>query len=308
MIMLAGTVTSVIAQLPPEPNDVAVQPRSLDAVLVPVNDQPQAGNAGLFVGINSFTEDRGLSPLQFAVHDAIEQAYLFVVELRLIPPKNCVLALSGTPSAAIVRSHQDTLAGLGVTVSDAKKTTILKSLATVVGETQHDEEMLIVSFCSHGFEQNRTAYVLPSDGLRSFLDETALRLTTIEASVERAKAGHRLLLVDACQERISGDTRGSEMPQGPGMSAAFVAALREHTGQGKFASCSSGQYSHENYRLGDVGHGLFSFAILEALRGGALPDQENLVRLDDVIAYVSYALSAAAWSVARTPSQGSGPH
>ena len=60
-----------------------------NAVFRPVAEQAPAGNAGLFVGVNEFTEDNDIPPLRFAVHDAIEQSHLFVVRLQLIPPRNC---------------------------------------------------------------------------------------------------------------------------------------------------------------------------------------------------------------------------
>jgi hypothetical protein len=64
----------------------------------PVSAVAPGGNAGLFVGVNQFSEDHELRPLNFAVNDAIAQAHLFCLELKLIPPGNCQLALAGEPT------------------------------------------------------------------------------------------------------------------------------------------------------------------------------------------------------------------
>lgn len=53
-------------------------------------------SSGLFVGISSF-EDERFAPVRFAVDDAIDLAWVFVLELGLLDARRCVLALSGEP-------------------------------------------------------------------------------------------------------------------------------------------------------------------------------------------------------------------
>src|SRR5947209_3732763 len=67
------------------------------AHIAPLATAAPPGNAALFLGVNQF-DDQRLRPLSFAVNDAIAQAYVFVLQLRLIPPANCTLLLSGEPS------------------------------------------------------------------------------------------------------------------------------------------------------------------------------------------------------------------
>src|SRR5213079_1767208 len=63
----------------------------------PLASAPATHNSGLFLGVSQF-EDETILPLSFAVDDAVSQAYLFVIELRLIPPTNCTLLISGEPT------------------------------------------------------------------------------------------------------------------------------------------------------------------------------------------------------------------
>lgn len=253
------------------------------AVFRPVTDQAPVNNAGLFVGVNEFTEDDSLSPLRFAVHDAIEQAYLFVVQLNLISPTRCLLAVSGTPSADAVREHLEELRKRGVHVIPATETSLLKSITQVSGIAANESDVLVVGISSHGFDDGTVPYVMPSDGLRNFLDRTAIRLRDIENTMQKSRAGHRLLLVDACQERVSvGQEKGVRLRETAGMSVAFSDALKAGTGQAKLTSCSEGEFSYEYPDLRGCGHGVFTSALLDALEGGAAADDQGLIRVGAV--------------------------
>jgi len=259
------------------------------ALFDPLADTASPGNAGLFVGVNRFTRDEGLNELTYAVHDAIELAHLFVHELKLIPASNCYLLLSGEPSADSVRQHLAQLRAGGAKVWGADRSRILLTFLDLRRAATKDENLFVCTFSSHGFNEGRTAYVMPSDGHRELLSETAVPLETIETKMEDSKAGHRLLLVDACQERVS--ARGSTSA-GKAAEAAFIDALKKESGQAKLASCSPGEFSFEHRSLGGVGHGVFTYSFLEALRGGAKSDRENLVRLGPVADYVAARVTA----------------
>src|SRR5436190_2198756 len=60
----------------------------------PLSETPPNGSAGLFIGVNEFTKfGRPLKPVRYAVNDAIAMAYLFAIDLKLIPPQKCTLAI-----------------------------------------------------------------------------------------------------------------------------------------------------------------------------------------------------------------------
>ena len=243
--------------------------------------------------MNQFTIDQGLPTLSYAVHDAVELAYLFCFELQLIPPRNCRLLLAGEPTSDSVKNHLAQLQQAGAKVQPAGKSGILTALVEVVEIARSDAAVLVCAISSHGHEFRDTPYVMPTDGSRRFPAETAVSLTTIDQTLQESKAGHRLLLVDACQERISVKTTG-ETNRGQPSAGSFAAALQQPTGQAKLASCSPGEFSFEHGSLGGVGHGVFTYEFLQALRGGAKPDRENIVRLGDVADYV--AKNVTAWT------------
>gem|GEM_PF-1057223 len=293
IILLAGH-PAVEAQDADDSRGVGVRPTLVFGALA---EQAPQGNAGMFVGVNQFTRDDGLNELAYAVHDAVELAHLFVNELKLVPPANCYLLLSGEPSSESVKQHLAQLRAAGAKVSGADRSKILLTFLDLRKFATNRENLFVCSFSSHGFNEGRTAYVMPSDGHRELLSDTAVPLETIETKMEDSKAGHRLLLVDACQERVSARSSSSA---GKAAEAAFIDALRMPSGQAKLASCSPGEFSFEHGSLGGVGHGVFTHSFLEALRGGAKPDDENLVRLGAVSDYVAASVSSWTKELGRT--------
>lgn len=294
IVVLVGCTGPVLADDPaPKSPDARVRPVQL---FEPLAVEALAGNAGFFVGVGEFPNDDGVSSLSFATHDAIELAYLFSLELQLIPPKNCHLALGGEPTAEAVKGHLEQLRRAGAKITTADRSRILLTLRQVKGIAQDPSNLLICSFSSHGFQDRADPYVMPSDGVRDLLAETAVPLKTIETMMQDSKAGHRLLLVDACQERVSAKAVGDDQLGQP-VPKAFQEALAVPTGQAKFASCSPGEYSFEHGSLGGVGHGVFTYEFLAALRGKADVGPDNIVRLGDVAKAVS--MNVTAWSKAH---------
>jgi len=280
MLALVCCFAAASAQAQQDTRAVNVRPTGSSG-LQPLASAAPSGNAGLFVGVNEFTKDRGIDALNFAVHDAIELAFLFVVELKLFPPENCVVLISGKPAenAAVIQQHQQQLQQLGVRFGPADRNEILTTFIDLTAIATVNSELLVCAFSSHGFNEDKIAYVMPQDGSRKLLRATAVPVDDLETSMTGSKAGHRLFFVDACQERIP--AKGN-MPVGPGASQLLIDALLKPTGQAKLVSCSPNQFSFENGALGGVGHGVFTWHVLEALRGSAQADSQNFIRLGAV--------------------------
>lgn len=249
------------------------------------------GNAGLFVGVNEF-DDQTLSPLRYAVNDAIAQAHLFVLDLKLIPPANTTLLLAGEPNSAVTKAQKAALEHAGVRMEKATKPRLLNELNRTTRYPQGQADLVIVSLSSHGFEESGMAYVMPADGLRSYLRDTGLSLKTVEEQLEGCKAGKRLLIVDACREKAARD----EKSLGKAMDRVWRDALARAQGQAVLASCDVGQFSFEDPKLG---HGVFTYHLLEALGGKAATDPQGLITLGHVSDYV--ARSVNDWVVRNRP-------
>src|SRR5262249_20371869 len=141
--------------------------------------------------------------------------------------------------------------------------------------------LVIVSISSHGLVgPDDVPYIIPSDGVRDVLEETALKLNSIERLLEDTRAAHRLMLIDACQERMSLKSVGGSSPEAA-MKSGFAKALEKKTGQIKVASCKPGEFSFEDRQ---AQQGAFTAALLLALRGQATPrPSDNIVDLEAVL-------------------------
>ena len=100
-------------------------------VFEPLMSTAPSGNAGVFVGVNLFDKDESLNSLAYAVNDAVETAYAFAIELKLIPPANCTILISGEPndegSNRVVADHLEQLKRSGAKVRAADRSEILYS-------------------------------------------------------------------------------------------------------------------------------------------------------------------------------------
>ena len=248
----------------------------------PLPQDQNTGHAAVFVGVNSF-EDDSIRPLKFAVNDAIAQAQYFILELKLIAPANAQLLLAGQPT----REFQDRLAALvqaGVVTNTASKSRILRAIFAARVKPKNAEDLVLVSFSSHGFEdpQSGIPYVIPEDGLLTSLSETAVSLINIESELDKSIAQKRLLLIDACRENTRTD--GKNIGANGQMTKRFTDALAAAKGRLALASCDKGQLSYENDKLG---HGVFTAKLLEALRGKAGEKEQEFLTLGQVANYVS---------------------
>ncbi|MBI9016557.1 MAG: SUMF1/EgtB/PvdO family nonheme iron enzyme [Phycisphaerae bacterium] len=238
-------------------------------------------SAALFVGVNDFTEDQGLASLDCAVNDAIAQAHVFVRELKLIPAKNCIICLSGKPSNNIISMQLALLKADGAEIKIASKAKILNSLQVITSIPSSQQDMVIVSFSTHGFEDSKGVYLMPSDGIRRYLHEQALYSGTITDSVNKSKARKKLVILDACRERVN---KNKSAGLGNAMGENFKQAFASSTGFATLMSCSVGQYSYEDKISG---YGVFTRHLLQGLRGHAAADQRGFITVGKINEYVS---------------------
>ena len=248
----------------------------------PVADAAPGGNAGLFIGVNEFTDPSGHTPpLQFAVNDAVGSAHAFVLELNLIPPANCVLALSGEARGSRAAGELAALEAAGVRIVEARNVAILDALGVVcTAAPAGGDALLVFGGSSHGFFDSGETYLMPADGRYAALSHTALSLPFVEERIRRSHARHQILLWDACQSRVSAKGVGPGGRMTEGMSDALAEAARGTDGQILLTSCDVDQVSLE---LPTLGHGLFTAALLHCLRGGAADrDRDGFLRVDEI--------------------------
>lgn len=148
---------------------------------------------------------------------------------------------------------------------DATRQKILSTLESL-SEKINQEDVFIFYYAGHGSMVDDKFYFIPTESLRLY-DASSLQKEAIEASLlqdklKNIKALKQLIVMDACQSGGSVEllaTRGASEEKA-------IAQLSRSAGIHVMASAGSEQFATE---FTELGHGLFTYVLIQALRGEA---------------------------------------
>jgi len=163
-----------------------------------------------------------------------------------------------------------------------------------------EDDLVFVYFAGHGRLVDGKTYLVPGDATLSSIHTLGIPLSNVQDVLERCKAKRKLLVLDACHSGSGRDV--AAMPGG------MATALAAGTGFYTISSCGAEERSHE---WDDVGHGVFSHFLAEALRGGCSPAADGRLTVDRLYEWVHDRVAkwAAQHRCAQTPqrfAQGAG--
>ena len=152
------------------------------------------------------------------------------------------------------------------------------------------QDIALVMLSGHGQTLRRRpdaqsldeAYYCPVDAVINE-PETQFSLSYLLDKILAPNVGRKMLLVDACRDAPPDVTKGARNPKGI---EGRIVSLPEDTAV--FFSCRAGQLSFERHELG---HGLFTHCVLDALRGGAARQGE--ITWAGVVAHVNQRMAQA---------------
>ncbi len=239
----------------------------------PVTDIEKMKRWGIIIGINAY-DDPNINSLGYASADA-----------------SAVYEILTQPQTGGFKKER-----LHLLTSDSEtlptRNNILESLA-LLNQMIGSEDTVVFYFSGHGSTHNGINYLLPADTRVNIPAEAAIPLSRVYAAIQNAR--QQIIFVDAChsgQRRDKGITSGA-------MSSAFAEAVfSEAEGRVTLASCNINESSFEDDKLG---HGVFTYYLLEALRGKAdtLPDRR--VTASEANRYVVEKVKA--WAFANRKQQ-----
>jgi uncharacterized caspase-like protein len=239
-------------------------------------------SAGLFVGINEFKDEK-LEHLEFAVDDAVDLAFLFCKELKLITPKNAYLGLAGEPKKEETKRKLKKLLDEEATRFDPNYTALLNISKAVVQQTRKPG-LLVIHISSHGFSENGNAYLLASDSVLSRLNKTALVIADFKNDLSNdVGAQRKLFFVDACRNKVMRGRGSRSVNDGLMLDDAFTKALKDSQGMAILCATSNNKYSYESKELEN---GYFTYYLMAGLRGDAPGDSKGLVRVGSLSKWV----------------------
>jgi len=229
----------------------------------------------LLIGINHYYLDDTIGNLQYCVNDVVELDKILSDELR------------GDFSTQLLHSEIDNVKRLPTRSN-------IMSLISLLANNSESNDSILLYFAGHGFEQEGVNYLLPADSRHNVLSETAIPFRWVKETLNKSLARKKFIVVDACH---SGSTIGRS--PSVSMTRSFHKEMfSEAEGFAVLSSCKIGQLS---YDYPEKNHGVFSYYLLEGLKGLADSDGDYIITVPDANNYVSRKLHE--WSLAKDVQQ-----
>jgi hypothetical protein len=225
------------------------------------------------IGINQYPKVR---PLKYAVDDA-RIFYNHLVDFNQIPRENVTLLLD----------------------QDATLTRVRSTLGTHLKNKAGKDDMVIIFFAGHGATEKEgmspdgdglEKYLLPYDADPKDLYATALPMGEISKIFSRIQSERLVFIADSCYSGASGgrtiDLAGTRST----ISEAFLDRLTGGKGRVIITASGANEVSAENDSLKQ---GVFTYYLVEGLKGKADADKDGVITVDEAYQYVSEAVPRA---------------
>jgi hypothetical protein len=219
------------------------------------------------IGINNYTH---APKLKYAVNDA-RAFYRHLVDYIKIPAKNVRLLLD----------------------QDANLTQFRSTLGTHLKNKAGKEDMVIIYFAGHGATEKDVLspdgdglekYLLPYDADPKDLYASALPMREMSHIFNRIQSERLIFIADSCYSGASGGRTIRVSGFRANISDAFLDRIA--VGKGTVVLTASGanevSAEYENFQ-----HGVFTYYLLEGLKGKADTDSDGLITVDEAYRYVS---------------------
>jgi hypothetical protein len=219
------------------------------------------------VGINDYPQ---LPKLKYAVNDARAFQRL-LVEKNLVPAENITMLLNEQATLRKLRS----------------------ALGTGLKGAADADDMVIIFYAGHGATE-RDAMSLDGDGLEKYLltfdtdpadlFSTALPMRDLALIFNRIRSERLIFIADACYSGASGGRTVSVTGMRANIADTFLDRIAAGRGKVIISASAANEVSVEQDELQ---HGVFTYYLLEGLRGPADTDGDGLVTVDEAYRYVS---------------------
>ncbi len=228
---------------------------------------------GVVIGINDYPNIR---KLKYAVNDA-KSFYNLLVDTIRIPRENITL----------------------LTDREAGLTNLRSTLGTKLKGKAGKEDMVIIYFAGHGATEKDSMspdgdglekYILPYDADLKDLYSTALPMREISHIFRRIRSERLIFIADSCYSGASGGRTIGLSETRASISEKFLDRIAKGKGRVIMTASSANEVSAEDKKLQ---HGVFTYYLLEALRGKADIDKDGLITVDETYRYVSDKVSQA---------------
>jgi len=258
--------------LKPGSNHIRIRVTDTDGLItektITVHSTPSERNVwAVVVGINDYPQ---LPRLKYAVNDARE-FHRLLVEKNRIPEKNITLLLNDQATLGNLRSL----------------------LGTHLKESSDKDDMVIIYFAGHGAVEPDTKsldadglekYLLAYDSDPSELYATGLPMREIAHILDRIRSERLIFIADSCYSGGSGGRTVSISGMRANIADTFLDRIASGRGKVIITASAANEVSVEKDELQ---HGVFTYYLLEGLRGAADSDRDSTITVDEAYRYVS---------------------
>ena len=152
------------------------------------------------------------------------------------------------------------------------------SVARSIAVATLPDDLLLFYFSGHGEEKDGKNYLIPRDGRFTDLPSTAISISEMINIMKQASATAKVLILDTCFVGTTINTKEDA-------NSELINGYIDKAGIAILSSCAQGQQSYE---WPEQHHSVFTYYLLEALRGLADRDHKGFVTLQDTSRYTMF--------------------
>lgn len=219
------------------------------------------------IGIDQY---KNVNHLRYAAEDA-HAFYNHLIQNIKIPQENITLLIN----------------------QDAHLDRMRSTLGTHLKRKAGKDDMVLIYFAGHGATEDDSLspdgdglekYILPYDADLKDLYASALPMTEISKIFSRIKAERLIFIVDACYSGASGGRTIGVPGKRANISEAFIDRISSGKGRVVMTASGANEISMEKE---EFGHGVFTYYLLEGLKGDADFDKDDIITVDELYHYAS---------------------
>ena len=176
---------------------------------------------------------------------------------------------------------------------DATKSRIESLLGTTIKRKASRDDTVIIFYAGHGAVEPDPSnldgdgfekYLLPHDADLEDLYSTAISMNDIKTIFMRIRADRLIFIADTCYSGASGGRTMVASKTRANLSDKFYERISKGKGRVIISSCSANEISKEDDKLQ---HGVFSYYMLEGLKGRADQDGDGIITVSELFSYIS---------------------
>ncbi len=172
------------------------------------------------------------------------------------------------------------------------------ALGTFLARSAKKDDTVVIFFAGHGAPEvdqrgverdGFSKYLVPTDAEPDDLYSTALPMDELQTIFARLEAERVVVFLDACYSGAAGGrTFASKKTRSAHVDDLFLERVTSSKGR---AIITASRPSEVSIELPDLGHGIFTYYLLQGLKGAADLNRDGIVSLQELYEYVERQVS-----------------